>query len=197
MKRIVFVAIAAVLATLVGVAPAQAQACPPASVGGPTVADMTVRGTTVPIKRITYRNGGPLDPPHTNRAAGISARNAPLHAKRGATVITWHVRYGEGCEGTLNSLTTMPLGNTFTIRDLGKPAKTYTLASRTTVPKGVVKRSWFRRGGPHHLVLITCADLRDGVFRKTMAIIATPAAGQPTPSPSAPLHRLPSVLTAL
>ena len=199
MKRAILVTIAAVLASLVGWAPAEARTCPPASVGGPAVAVMVVGNKTVPVKRITFRNGGALDPPHTNQAAGISARNASLGARRGATVITWHVRYGEGCNGTLNALTTMPLGSTFTIAAVGKAAKTYQISSRVTVPKGVLKRSWFSHTGRHRLVLITCNDLRGGVFHRTMAIIATPAppkpvtpppvVAQPDPAPLAPTAR--------
>ncbi len=186
MKRVVIVAIAALLASLIAGAPAQARTCPPATVGGPTVAVMTVGGKVVPVKRITFRNGGALDPPHTNQAAGISARNAPLGARRGATVITWHVRYGEGCDGTLNALTTLPLGSTFTIGAVGKQVKTYQISSRVTVPKGTLRRSWFSHTGRHRLVLITCNDLRGGVFHKTMAITAIPAPTPPAATPPAP-----------
>ncbi len=186
MKHVLFATVALLLATVVGSAPAQARTCPPASVGGPTVAVMTVGGKAVPVKRVTFRNGGALVPPATNQAAGISARNAPLGAKRGATVITWHVRFGAGCNGSLDALTTMPIGSTFTIGATGKVAKTYQISSRVTVPKGTLERSWFRTGGPHRLVLITCADLSGGVFRRTMAIIATPVPAQPTPVPTTP-----------
>jgi hypothetical protein len=174
MKRLIVVITAAMLASLIGWAPAEARTCPPASVGGPAVAHITVGSTKVPVKRITFRNGGPLDPPHTNQAAGISARNAPLHAKHGATVITWHVRYGFGCDGTLNALTALPVGANFTVRAVGKPATTFQITSRTTVPKGVIKRWWFRMDGPHRLVLITCDDLSGGVFHRTMTIVAKP-----------------------
>ena len=95
----------------------------------------------MPVKRITFRNGGALDPPHTNKAAGISARNAPLGAKKGATVIAWHVRYGPGCDGTLNALTRLPIVTTFTVGAVGKTAKTYQIAKRETVAKGVLKRA--------------------------------------------------------
>lgn len=182
MKRLAIAVATAVVATLISAAPADARTCPPASIGGPTVAVMKVKGKTVPVKSVTFRKGGALNPPETNQAAGISARNQPLHAKRGATVITWHVRYGEGCPGSLNALTTMPIGSTFTIGSVGKTPRTYQISSRTTVPKGVLKRSWFRHDGPKRLVLITCNDLRGGVFARTMAIIATPV---PT-TPAAP-----------
>ena len=185
MKRFVVIAVTAVLASLVGWTPAQAANCPPASVGGPAVAVMNVQGKATPVKRITFVKGGALDAPHTNKAAGISARNAPLGARRGATVITWHVRYGQGCNGSLNALTRMPIGSTFTVAAVGKPAKTYQIASRVTVPKGVLKRSWFSPRGRHRLVLITCDDLRGGVFHRTMTIIATPVP-VPPPAPSLP-----------
>jgi hypothetical protein len=187
MKRVVIITVLALLASLVAWVPAQARTCPSASIGGPAVATVTVRGKAVPVKRVTYRNGGVLLPPATNLAAGISTRNASLGAKKGSTIITWHVRYGPGCDGSLNDLITMPIGSTFSAGVKGKPAQTYQISSRTTVPQGKLKRSWFTSSGPHRLVLITCADLRGGHFRKTMAIIATPVpaaapAAQPTPS---------------
>ena len=184
MKRFILVTITAVLASLVGWAPAaHASSCPSSSIGGPAVAEMNLRGKTVPVKRVTFRNGGVLLPPATNLAAGISARNASLSAKKGSTIITWHVRYGVGCDGILNPLITMPLGSTFTINAVGKPAKTYKIAYRETVLKGHLKRSWFRTTGSHRLVLITCDDLRGGVFHRTMAIIAVPAPATPVVSP--------------
>ena len=123
MRRVIIVAITAVLASLVGWAPAEARTCPPPTVGGKTVATMNVKGRTVPVKSVTFRNGGLLDPPATNQAAGLSKRNMPLGARKGATVITWHVRYGNGCNGTLNPLMTMPIGSTFTAGAVGKPAE--------------------------------------------------------------------------
>jgi hypothetical protein len=182
MKRLAIAAALAVAASLIGAAPADARTCPPASIGGPTVAEMKVKGKVVPVKSVTFRKGGALNPPETNQAAGISARNQPLRAKTGATVITWHVRYGEGCPGALNALTTMPIGSTFSIGAVGKTPRTYQISSRVTVPKGVLKRSWFRHDGPKRLVLITCNDLRGGVFARTMAIIATPVPTTSTPA---------------
>jgi hypothetical protein len=189
MKRVVIVALVAalgMLATLiVGAAPADARTCPPSSVGGPTFAVIKIKGKKVPVKRITFYRGGPLDPPHTNQAAGISVRNASLTARRGVTVITWHVRWGPGCDGTLNAVTTMPLGSTFTIGKVGVTPRTYKITSRTTYPKGTIKRSWFSTTGRHRMVLLTCADLTGGVFKKTMAIFATPIP-TPVPPPQAP-----------
>lgn len=192
MKRFILIAITAIVASLVGWAPpAEAANCPPSSIGGPAVAQMNVRGKNVLVKRVTFRNGGVLLPPATNLAAGISARNAPLSAKKGSTIITWHVRYGVGCDGILNPLITMPIGTTFTINAVGKPAKTYQIAYRESVLKGHLKRSWFRTTGRHRLVLITCDDLNGGVFRRTMAIVAIPAPVAPvvppplTPPPTA------------
>ena len=109
---------------------------------------MNVKGKKVPVKSVTFRNGGLLDPPATNQAAGLSKRNMPLGARKGATVITWHVRYGNGCNGTLNPLMTMPIGSTFTAGAVGKPQKTYVITSRVTVPKTKLKTKWFRKDGP-------------------------------------------------
>jgi hypothetical protein len=164
-------------------APAVVRACPPASVGGPAVATINVRGARVPVKKVTFRDGGALLPPATNQAAGISIRNKPLHAKKGTTVITWHVRYGVGCNGSLNSLITMPIGSTFTVGAVGKPAQTYQISDRVSVPKSRLRKSWFSNEGPHRLVLITCDDYRGGVFHRTMAITATPV---PPTAPATP-----------
>ena len=141
MKRPVAVAVVALLLGLLTPASAQAATCPPASVGGRTVAVVAVDGRRVPVKAVTFVDGGALNPPATNRAAGISIRNKPLGAKRGASVIIWHVRYGPGCPGALNTLTTMPLGSTFTVAKVGRTPTTYEIAAREMVTKGTVKRS--------------------------------------------------------
>lgn len=185
MKRCIVAAVGVLLLTLIGAAPARADGCPPASIGGAAVARIKVKGTTVPVKPITFRDGGNLDPPHTNKAAGISLRNAKLTAKHGATVITWHVRYGPGCYGTLNALTTIPIGSTFRVGKIGVSPRTYRIVSRETVPKGVLKKSWFSNSGRHRLVLITCNDLVGGYFRRTMAIIAVPVPPAPVVAPAA------------
>ncbi len=187
MKRIIAATIsttAVLLAAGVLAAPADARTCPPASVGGPTVANITVKGKTVPIKSVTFRNGQALNPPATNRAAGISARNAPLRAKKGTTIITWHVRYGVGCNGTLNTVLRMPIGSTFTTQEVGGPVRTFKITKKFVVPKTGLKSSWFRKNGPHRLVLLTCADLVGGVFRKTEAVIAAPVRTIPAPTPA-------------
>jgi hypothetical protein len=188
MKRIIAATIsttAVLLSAGVLAAPADARTCPPASVGGPTVATITVKGKTVPIKSVTFRNGQSLNPPATNRAAGISARNAPLRAKKGTTIITWHVRYGVGCNGTLNTVLRMPIGSTFTTQEVGGPVRTFKITKKFVVPKTGLKNSWFRKNGPHRLVLLTCADLVGGVFRKTEAVIAAPVRTVPAPTTTA------------
>lgn len=189
MRRIAAVVALALLGGLVTVTPAEARTCPPPSVGGPTVAEVKVGTRTVPVKRVTFRNGGVLNPPATNLAAGLSARNQPLHAKKGASVITWHVRYGQGCDGALNALITLPIGSTFTVNSVGKTPRWYKIEKRETVPKGKLKRSWFSHGGRKRLVLITCADYAGGVFRRTMGITAVPI---PAPVPTAPAATAPA-----
>ncbi len=169
------------IAGLVGATPAEARSCPSPNVGGPTVANVNVKNRTVPVKSVTFRNGGTLLPPATNKAAGISKRNRPLKAKSGTTIITWHVRYGQGCNGTLNPILKMPIGSTFTVAEVGKPAKTYRITKNVTVPKSGLKSSWFRKNGPRRLVMLTCADLAGGVFRKTQAVIAAPVKDKPAP----------------
>ena len=133
----------------------------------------------MPVKAVTFVDGGALNPPPTNRAAGISIRNRPLGAKKGASVIIWHVRFGPGCPGALNALTRMPLGSTFTVAKMGRAPVTYEIAAREMVTKGTVRRTWFRNGGLRKLVLITCADLSGGVFRGTTAVIAVPVVAPP------------------
>ena len=179
MKHTVGIAVASLLLGLAVASPAQAADCPPASVGGPTVAKVSVDGRTVPVKAVTFVDGGALNPPPTNRAAGISIRNRPLGAKKGASVIIWHVRFGPGCPGALNALTRMPLGSTFTVAKVGRAPVTYEIAAREMVTKGTVRRAWFRNGGLRKLVLITCADLSGGVFRGTTAVIAVPVVAPP------------------
>lgn len=187
MKRTVAATIATAAALLASgaiAAPADARTCPPATVGGKTVATITVKGKTVPIKSVTFRNGQPLNPPATALAAGISARNMPLRAKKGTTIITWHVRYGTGCPGALNPVLTLPIGSTFTTREANGAERTFQITKKLVVPQTGLKNSWFRRSGPHRLVLLTCADLVNGVFRKTEAVIAKPVpAPAPAPAP--------------
>jgi sortase (surface protein transpeptidase) len=190
MKRVVIAAAAALLALPLTATQAEARSCPPASVGGRTVGEVKLPSRTVPLKSVTFANGGTLNPPATNLAAGVSKRNAPLGAKKGTTIITWHVRYGSGCNGALNPLLRMPMGSTFTVSEVGKPPRTYKITKRFVVPKTGLKSSWFRKNGPHRLVLLTCADLVGGVFRKTEAVIAAPVRTPPVPAkpvvPAAP-----------
>lgn len=184
MRRVAAIAAVALAGSLLTAAPAEARDCPPASTGGPTVAEVKVGSRTVPVKRVTFRNGGVLNPPATNLAAGLSARNQKLSAKKGASVITWHVRYGPGCDGALNSLIALPIGSTFTVGAVGKTPRWYTIVKRETVPKGKLKRSWFSHGGRKRIVLITCADYAGGVFRRTMGITAVPVPAPVTPASS-------------
>jgi sortase (surface protein transpeptidase) len=150
---------------------------------------------------VTFRNGGILNPPETALAAGISARNQPLASKKGVTVLTWHVRYGPGCDGALNDLITLPIGSTFTVGAVDKTPRWYKIVKRETVPKGKLKRYWFRHDGKKRLVLITCADYAGGVFRRTMGITAVPIPAPvpttaPVPTPTASPVPAPSASTA-
>jgi hypothetical protein len=187
LRTIATTATLSVLGSLIAIvpaaAPAAAASCPSASVGGPSIAKINAGKVRVPVKSVTYRKGGPLNPPATNRAAGLSTRNAALTAKKGKSVIVWHVRYGNGCKGTLNTVLRMPVGSTFTIARPGKPTLTFQIMKRDSVPRNRLKKSWFARTGPHRLVLLTCDDLRGGVFRRTQAVIAKRI---PTPVPAAP-----------
>ena len=174
LAALVALAVVAVLAGVLAVAPGvQArESCPPSSVGGRTVAWISVGDTAVPLKAIPFKRGQVLHPPDTNQAAGVSRGHAPLYARTGTTVITWHVRYGVGCDGTLNPVLDEPVGGTFTVGLVGRPAQLYRITSRHTVLKGAYQAAWFRQQGPHQLALFTCADLRGGEFRRTTVILA-------------------------
>lgn len=169
--------LAALLGSGVMALPAAATSCPPATVGGPAVGWITVDGDRVPIKTVTYPAGGQLDPPASALVAGVSKRHKPLLAASGTTVLTWHVRYGKGCEGALNGLMTAPIGTSFTVEKAGGEAKTYAITDRTTVPKGDYQAEWFSQEGDPRIALFTCTGLKKGRFTKTMAIFAEPTAG--------------------
>lgn len=152
----------------------QAAECPPSTIGGPSVGSVRVGDISVPLKRVRYRNGGPLHPPASNQNAGISIMNATIGAEEGTSVITWHIRYGPGCPGTLNELATLPPGSTFAVRMKGQQAVEYSITTRTEVRKGRYKAAWFRSDGKHRLALFTCGDFRDGVFQSTIVTLAEP-----------------------
>lgn len=194
------VALTLAAGTMVGVmavAPAaQARTCPSERVGGRTVAWITVADIKVPIKRIGFRRGGQLDPPATNKAAGLSAGHAPLRARMGTTVLTWHKRFGPGCDGTLNPILSLPIGGTFAVRGVGQQATDYQVVAQYTVPKGRYRSAWFRQQGPHQLALFTCADLRGGSFHKTVAIIAKPVAPPPAAVVPEPVPADPAATSA-
>lgn len=138
----------------------------------------------MPVKRVPFKRGQALHPPDTNQAAGLSNGHAPLSARMGTTVITWHVRFGPGCDGTLNPLLKAPIESTFSVRPVGKPAKEYRIAARREVRKGKYQAAWFRQTGPHQLALFTCAGLKGGQFRNTAVIIATPVSAENAPADS-------------
>lgn len=154
--------------------PVLAAACPPASVGGPTIGTIAVAGSRVPLKYVSYVPGGVLHPPATNQAAGVSSLNAPLDAHEGTTVIAWHVRYGKGCPGSLNALLDLPVGGTFTISDQAAFATEYRVTRRFEVDKGKYRKEWFSSIGPRRIALFTCGDLRYERFHSTIAIFAEP-----------------------
>lgn len=153
---------------------AEAKSCPSESIGGSPVGWIQVDDTKVPIKAVSYPAGGDLAPPATNKVAGVSTRHRPLLATQGTTVITWHVRYGEGCYGTLNPLLDKPVGSTFTITKKGGASEEYRITGQKTVMKGRYQPEWFRTQGSPQVSLFTCSDLKQGKFRKTTAIFAVP-----------------------
>lgn len=160
--------------TAVTTAPAQAAACPSVSVGGPAVGWVTTDGAQVPIKPVTYPAGGELDPPASALVAGVSMRHRPLLSKSGTTVLTWHVRYGKGCDGALNDLMTAPIGERFSIAKNGGGTIHYAITERVVVPKGAYRPEWFQLDGSPQVAMFTCTGLKNGTYTKTMAIIAEP-----------------------
>lgn len=166
--------ISAALLTLVAPTTAGAAECPPASVGGKPVGWVELDGVRTPITRVTYPAGGVLDPPPSNQVVGMSARHRPLLASSGTTVLTWHVRFGAGCPGSLNPIMSKPLGATFRLTDAKGDSREYRIVERRAVPKGDYDPSWFRTNGSPQVTLFTCTDLKNGAFRKTLAIIAAP-----------------------
>lgn len=195
MKRLVIILALTLMGGLVTAVPAQAANCPPSSIGGPAVGTVKVGNRSIPLKPVTYRKNGPLYPPATNQAAGLSVRNKKLTAKTGKSVITWHVRYGVGCNGTLNNVLTAPIGSYFSVKMKGQKPIYFQILKKDSVKKTRLKASWFARTGPHRLVLLTCDDLVGSVFRRTQAVIAkrvpapvaTPAPTDlPTETPTTP-----------
>lgn len=165
-----------VAASLGGVVPSAqaADACPPASVGGKPVGWIEFDGIKVPLKSISYPAGGELDPPASAKVAGVSSRHKALLSDQGSTVIAWHVRYGQGCNGALNPLLKKKLGANFDIVTPSGSRQTYELVERSTVKRGQYQPEWFRTNGSPQVSLFTCSDLRNGKFEKTTALIAVP-----------------------
>jgi hypothetical protein len=167
-----------VLSLLVaGASPAGAGQCPSSAVGGKAIGWIEFDDVRVPIKPVNAPAGGELDPPATAKAAGVTRQHQPLLAGEGTTVIAWHVRYGPGCDGTLNPLLAKAKGSTFDIVTAAGKRQTYALTSRSTVPRGRYRPEWFRSNGDPQVALFTCADPRGGKYQKTTALFAVPVAG--------------------
>jgi hypothetical protein len=163
-----------VLPTFGWVDDAKAANCKPKSVGGPSVGQVTVGDTRVPLKKVSFKPGGALIPPATNRAAGISTLHARIGARFGTTVIAWHVWYGRECPGTLNSLRRLPIGSTFEIQRKGGKPITLKITERVSVPRGQYLDEWFRPDGPYQVAFFTCGGLRNGVHTTNVVVIAVP-----------------------
>ena len=89
-------------------------------------------------------------------------------------MITWHVRYGKGCPGSLNPLLTMKPGETFRVTDERGRQRTYQVDKQIRVPRGEYNPQWFQLNGPRRLTFMTCSELKKGEFRKTAVVIASP-----------------------
>ena len=172
--RAALAALALLAASLVYAPVAEAGRCPSEAVGGSPVGWVEFDGKKVPIKPVTYPAGGTLAPPKSAKVAGVSRRHRPLLSKQGTTVLTWHVRYGQGCFGSLNALLNKPVGSTFTVTKRGGGSQVYEITDQTTVVKGRYQPEWFRTQGSPQLSMFTCSDLRNGKFRKTTALFAVP-----------------------
>jgi hypothetical protein len=154
--------------------PSAAASCPSTSVGGQEIGSVGFGQRTVPVKSVTYPAGGVLTPPPSAKVAGVSDLHRPLRARRGSTVITWHVRYGKGCPGSLNPLLTMKPGKKFRVTDERGRQRTYEVDEQIRVPRGQYDPKWFQLDGPRRLTFMTCTDLKKGEFRKTAVVIASP-----------------------
>ena len=89
-------------------------------------------------------------------------------------MITWHVRYGKGCPGSLNPLLTMKPGKKFRVTDERGKQRMYQVDEQIRVPRGEYDPKWFQLDGPRRLTFMTCTDLKKGEFRKTAVVIASP-----------------------
>ena len=156
-------------------APAHAAKCPPASVGGKTIGWIEFDDVKVPLKDTDYPPGGELDPPPSNKVAGVSEQHQGLLSTIGTTVVAWHVRYGKGCKGTLNPLLRKEAGDTFDIVTRSGERQTYELTEKTKVKRGRYSPDWFRLHGAPQVTLFTCSDLRKGKYRNTRVLVAVPA----------------------
>lgn len=146
----------------------------PGVVGGPTVEWITVAQVTVPIKAVSMTESGVLAPPDSAKVAAVSTRHASLDAATGTSVLTWHARFGAGCDGDLNVLLDQPTGSTFTITTLDGQATRYRITDQVSVAKGRHQAAWFAQTGPRRLTLLTCDGLTGDRFTRTAAIFATP-----------------------
>ena len=158
--------------TLTGAARAMATDCPTARVGGPAVGWVTVGDARVPLKPIRFASGESLELPGSSKVAGLSRVHATPGASLGTSVIAWHVRYGRGCPGSLNVLLSAPVGTTFDVQLRHGEPVTYRIVGRSSVPRGRYPVQWFDQVGEHRVVLLSCADLWNGAFRRTVATFA-------------------------
>ena len=174
----------ALVSTAIATVPsiAHASTCPPASAGGHVIGVITVGDVQVPLVNMAFPRSRILQPPATNKVAGLSDVHAPLDAEVGTSVISWHVYYGAQCPGTLNPLLKLPVGGTFTVTDARTPdkAQVYEISKKLVTLRGHYLPSWFSQAGPHRLALFTCADRSGRVFRKTVAIFAMPRLEAPS-----------------
>jgi hypothetical protein len=167
--------VTALLLGSLGLGPAaQAAECPPASVGGKTIGWVEFDDVRVPIKKTDYPAGGELDPPASNQVAGMSTRHQGLLSDVGSTVIAWHVRYGKGCNGTLNPILKKNEGDTFDIVTTSGDRRTYELVDRANVKRGKYEPEWFRLHGTPQVTLFTCSDLRNGKYERTRVLVGVP-----------------------
>lgn len=162
------------LSSLVVAPTAQAAKCPPATVGGKTIGWVEFDDVRVPIKKTDYPAGGELDPPASNKVAGMSTRHQGLLSDIGSTVIAWHVRYGKGCNGALNPILKKSEGDTFDIVTSSGERRTYELVDRETVKRGDYRNNWFRLHGDPQVTLFTCSDLRNGKYERTRVLVGVP-----------------------
>ncbi len=132
-------------------------------------------GVNADIVRIEVTPDGVLDPPSDTQLVGWWQRSARAGASRGQTVMTGHnVSHGEGVMDDLHKLTD---GNSVLVRT-PRTRVEYRVTGKIVLNAEQVARRAVKLFGQdrpsNRLVLVTCADYRNGVWNKNTIVFAKP-----------------------